>query len=125
MSEQKETEQKGVVHIADEVVASIAALAATEVEGVGALVAGAGVDISELLGKKNLSKGVKIVIVDTNATIDIFLLVKYGFSVQTVAQKVQDSVSSTINSMTGLHTVAVNVHINGISFDKEAKKSDK
>ncbi|GHV06746.1 alkaline-shock protein [Clostridia bacterium] len=112
-------QNKGAVHIAEDVVASVAALAATEVDGVASLAAG--VDISDFIGKKNLSKGVKLVITDGSVVVDVFLLVKYGAKVQDVARKVQTSVQGAVESMTGLEVTAVNVHVNGISFDKESK----
>ena len=123
--ENENKENKGNVHIADDVVASVAALAAAEIEGVGALVAGPGVDISELLGKKNMTKGVKLVMDDDNVTIDIFLLVKYGAAIQAVARKVQDAVGSAVESMTGLSVTAVNIRVNGVAFEKEPKKQEK
>ena len=123
--ENESKENKGNVHIADDVVASVAALAAAEIEGVGALVAGPGVDISELLGKKNMTKGVKLVMDGDNVTIDIFLLVKYGATIQNVARKVQDAVGSAVESMTGLNVTAVNIRVNGVAFEKEPKKQEK
>ena len=121
MSGSREHGTEGKIHIAEEVVASIVSMAAAEVDGVGALAAGTGVDISELLGKKH--KGVKLVMDGRNVTIDVFLLVKYGSMVQAVARKVQDGVTSAVESMTGLSVAAVNVHVNGVSFEKEPKKS--
>ena len=118
-------EENGMIHIAEDVVASIAALAAAEVEGVGALTTGSGMDWNELLGKKNITKGVKLVINENIVTLDIGILVKYGFAVSTVAQKVQEDVRAALVNMAGLETSAVNVHVCGIAFEKEGKKADK
>lgn len=114
-------DNKGAVHIAEDVIASVASLAAAEVEGVGSLVASGGVDISELLGKKNLTKGVKVAVDGDNVNVDVSLLVKYGFPVQIVAQKVQDNIRKALESMTGMNVGSVNVHVNGIAF--ETKKA--
>lgn len=113
-------DNKGTIHIAEDVIASVASLAAAEVEGVGSLVAG-GVDISELLGKKNLTKGVKVTVAEENVDVDVFVLVKYGFPVQNVAQKIQANIRKALESMTGMTVGAVNVHVNGITL--EPKKS--
>lgn len=115
-------ENNGSVHIAEDVVASVASLAACEVDGVSSLVAAGGSQISELLGKRNLSKGVKLTIVDESVTVDVHILVKYGSNVRNVAQKVQDNIKKTLESMTGMAVSAVNVHVGGISLKKDPKK---
>lgn len=114
-------EKKGNVHIAEDVIASVAALAATEVEGVSSLAAVGGMDISELLGKKNLAKGVKVTVTGETVDTDVFVLVKYGFSIQTVAQKIQSDVRKALESMTGMNVGSVNVSVNGIAL--ETKKA--
>ncbi len=113
-------EEQGSIHIAEEVVASIAALAVSEVEGVSSLTAGTGV--AELLSKKTPAKGVKITMDGAKVNIDVSMLVQYGYQITSVAQKVQESVRSAIETMTGLEAGVINVHINGVSFDKPAKK---
>ncbi len=124
MSENKNTvsqsDELGTVHIAEEVIASIAAIAATEVDGVSGL-SGA-MELSELLGKKNLSRGVKIAVEGSAVTCDVFILVKRTFAILKVSQQVQENVKAHIESMTGLEAPAVNVHVVGISFEKVAKK---
>lgn len=118
-------ETTGAVHISEEVVASVASLAACEVDGVSSLIAAGGVQISDLTGKRNLAKGVKLSITDETVTVDVHIMVKYGCNVCNVAQKVQDNVKSTLESMTGMAVDAVNVHIGGISLKKESKKAVK
>ena len=113
-------QENGNINISDEVVASIAAVAAAEIEGVAALGAG-GVDIAELLGKKSTSKGVKITITDAETVVDVYISVKYGCIIPTVATEVQDAIANALESMAGLNVSAVNVHVSGVAFDKEEK----
>ena len=110
----------GTVHISDEVVASIAALTAADVEGVASL--SAGVDFAELIGRRNLAKGVKIAIQDHSVMLDISLLVRYSYPIPAVAAKVQKKVKEAVESMTGMTVIEINIHVFGVSFDKESKK---
>lgn len=112
----------GSIQIAEEVIASIAALAANEIDGVCGLSANLGSDLAELLGKKNLGKGVKLEIADDKITIDCNVVAEYGYSVLDVAKNVQDKVSTSVESTTGMQVKQVNVNICGISLPKEAKK---
>ncbi len=123
MAEKKDikNQENGNINISDDVLASIAALAALEIEGVGALTAG-GVDFSELLGKKSISKGVKISFEEENTIVDVFMTVKYGAIVPSVAASVQEAVLNALDSMAGVAAKAVNVHVTGVLFEKEAKK---
>ena len=129
MSESKTTkktvvqsDELGNVHIAEEVIASIAALAAAEVEGVAALSSNVGQDLAELLGRKNLSRGVKIAVEKNLVTVDVYLFIKRNHTIVKVSQAVQENVKSSIESMTGLSAPVVNVHVAGIAFEKERKK---
>lgn len=126
MAENKEyltqKEDNGNINISEEVIASIAAVAATEVEGVSS-VGNASKDITEFLGKKSASKGVKLVIEEETIIVDIYVNVKYGSVVPTVAKYVQDNVASAIESMAGLTVSAVNVHVSGVQFEKTTKKT--
>lgn len=106
----------GTVHIADEVVGIIAGLAATEVDGVKSMTGGLAGGLAELLGKKNLSKGVKVEVGDKEAAIDLFLVLEYGTIIHFVAQKVQENVRKAIEGMTGLKAVEVNVNITGVEI---------
>jgi uncharacterized alkaline shock family protein YloU len=122
MSEAKEylvqPDEKGTVNISEEVVAAIAALAVSEVEGVYGLSSSFTADLAELLGKKNLAKGVKLSIDEDVVTVECFVVITYGFEIPTVAAGIQDSVITAIESMTGLKVAAVNVDICGISAAK-------
>ena len=112
-------DEKGSINISEEVIAVIAANAAVEVEGVASLSASLGKDLAELLGKKNISKGVKISVSEEAVTADIFVMVRLGYAVNEVGMKVQQRVLSAIQDMTGFAIEAVNVHICGISFEKD------
>lgn len=114
--------ENGNINIAEDVLASISALAAGEVEGVAGLYAPAGVDLAELLGKKSLSKGVKTQIVGRNVTIDLYITIVYGFKIPDVAAVLQNTVISAVESMTGLHVEAVNIHVGGVSFETKPEE---
>ena len=110
-------DDQGVIRISEEVVASIAAIAVTETEGVSGLCSS--LDIAELLGKRNLSKGIKITFVENNVTIETGIMVQYGMSVLQVAKAVQNNVKTAVESMSGLQVPEVNVRVCGISFEKQ------
>lgn len=117
-----ENENLGTIKIANEVVAIIAGLAATEVEGVTAMSGGVAGGIAEMLGRKNLSKGVKVEVGERESAIDIFLIVDYGSAIPDVAWRVQDNVKQAVESMTGLDVVEINVHVQGVHFSKEEEE---
>lgn len=114
----------GAVRIADEVVAVIAGLAATEIPGVTGMSGGIVGGIVEMLGRKNLSKGVKVEVGEQDASIDLFMVVDFGVSIPQVAEKVQDKVREAIEKMTGLRVIAVNVHIQGIGLGHDEVASE-
>jgi uncharacterized alkaline shock family protein YloU len=107
----------GILKIADDVVAIIAGLAATDVEGVAGMSGGLAGGIADMLGKKNLAKGVKVEVGDKQAKIDVFIVVKFGARIPDVAWSIQENVKKAIESMTGLEASEVNVHVQGVSFD--------
>lgn len=113
-----EAGQVGSVEIADEVVAIIAGLAATEVEGVASMAGNITNELVGKLGMKNLSKGVKVAVMDTSVSVDLSLQLKYGYSVPKVAQAVQDRVKNAIENMTGLSVIDVNIRIAGVNFEE-------
>ncbi len=106
----------GSIRIADEVVSIIAGLAATEVEGVAYMSGGIVGGIAEALGRKNLSKGVKVEVGEEEAAVDLYLIVSYGSRIPDVAWSVQENVKKAIESMTGLKVIKVNVHVQGVNF---------
>ncbi|MGB9839962.1 Asp23/Gls24 family envelope stress response protein [Thermovenabulum sp.] len=117
--------EKGSVKIADEVVSVIAGLAASEVSGVAGMSGGIAGGISEILGRKNLSKGVKVQINEKDAVIDVYLIVNYGVRIPEVAWKVQENVKKAVENMTGLNVSEVNIHIQGINFEQTPKEQTK
>ena len=108
----------GEVKIADEVVAIIAALAATEVDGVASMAGNITNELISRLGMKNLSKGVKVLVTDNNVDVDLALNIDYGYSIMKVSEKVQDRVKSAIENMTGLEVSMVNIRIMNVNMDK-------
>lgn len=121
MSEEniQEISELGSVRIADEVVAIIAGLASTEVEGVAGMSGGFAGGIAEILGRKNLSKGVKVKIEENETFIDIYVIADYGTRIHEVAKEVQKKTKSAVENMTGLDVTYVNVHIQGVKFKEE------
>lgn len=111
--------EKGTVNISEEVVAAIAALAVSEVEGVYGLSSSFTADLAQLLGKKNMSKGVKLSIEENVVSVECFVVINYGVEIPAVAANIQDSVMNAVESMTGLKVAAVDVDICGISAPKE------
>lgn len=110
---------EGAIHISEEVIASIAAAAVNEVEGVCGLSA----NMAELLNKKSLSKGVKLTLKENDAiSVDCNVIALYGHPVMEIAKNVQIAVSEAIAAMTGLSVAAVNVNVCGVAMNKAAKK---
>ena len=108
----------GEVRIASDVVAAIAALAATEIDGVYSM---AGNITNELIGKlgmKNLSKGVKILMEGGIVRVDMMVVVNYGYSIPEVSEQVQERVGQQIENMTGLSVSEVNVRIAGVKLEE-------
>ncbi len=112
----------GQIKIADEVVGVIAGLAATEVPGVAGMSGGIAGGIAEMLGRKNLSKGVKVEVGEKEAAVDLFIIVEYGAKIPDVSWQIQESVKKAIETMTGLNVVEVNIHIQGVNMEKEPKE---
>ncbi|NLL69848.1 MAG: Asp23/Gls24 family envelope stress response protein [Epulopiscium sp.] len=111
-------EKVGQVQIADEVVAIIAGLAAIEVEGVAGMAGNFTGDLVEILGKKNLSKGVTVDVGEQDVSVDLGIVIQFGVKIPEVAEIVQQKVKNSIETMTGLSVTEVNLHITGIHFEK-------
>ena len=111
-------ESVGEVKIADEVVAIIAGLAATEVEGVSAMAGNITNELVGKLGMKNLSKGVHVEVLEGAVSVELALHMQYGYNIPTVSAKVQDKVKSAIENMTGLSVSDVNIRIAGVDIEK-------
>ena len=112
-----EKEKLGEVQIADEVVAIIAGLADTEVEGVDSMAGNITNELVGKLGMKNLSKGVKVDVTEEHVSVDLSLNIKYGYKIPAVSEKVQDRVKTAIENMTGLMVLEVNVKIAGVNMN--------
>lgn len=105
----------GEVRIADSVVANIAVLAAKETEGVFETVGNAANEIMTKVGVKSASKGVRVVIIDGVVSVDLALIMQYGYNIPSTCKKVQDRVKNAIENMTGLEVADVNIRISGIN----------
>lgn len=117
----KEEGALGDIQIADEVIAIIAALAATEIDGVAKMYGNITNELVGKLGMKNLSKGVKVIVTPEDVKVDLSLELKYGYSVMEVSAKVQEKVKQAIETMTGLQVSMVRVRIAGVAVDKDEK----
>lgn len=117
----------GSIQIAPEVIEVIAGLATIEIKGVAGMSGGFAGGIAELLGRKNLSKGVKVEVGQRQAAVDVSIMIEYGIKIPEVAREIQRNVKYAIESMTGLDVIEVNVHIHDVYFkpsDKERPEED-
>ena len=113
----------GNVKISSDVIASIAATAAQEVNGVAGLTSKIPTDIRGIMGMKNLAKGVRVELNNNEVAIDLYISLRYGSKIQEVAQKIQENVKSAVDNMTGMDVTKVNVYIQCINFETpEAEK---
>jgi uncharacterized alkaline shock family protein YloU len=119
----QEVEGIGEVKIADEVVAIIAALAATEVNGVASMAGNVTNELVSKLGAKSLSRGVKLTVLENVVTVDLSLNIEFGKNILETSKKVQERVKSAIENMTGLEVADVNIHIaNVVDMENEKGK---
>lgn len=115
-----EDEPIGNIKISVDVVSTIAGIATSEVEGVAGMYGTFAGGIAEMLGaKKNPSKGVKVDMTETTATIDLYIVVDYGVRIPELSWEIQENVKNNVETMTGLDVQKVNIHIEGVSFAKE------
>lgn len=110
----------GTITYANEVIAIISGIAANEVEGIAGMVTAGG--LGEIISKnRNITRGVKVEVGTEEVSVDLYTIVEYGQPIQKVATEVQENVRKSIESMTGLHVVRVDVHVQGVSFEKEKR----
>ena len=110
----------GTITYANEVLAIIAGVAANEIDGIAGMSVSGG--LSDIIGKnRNVTKGVKVEIGGEEASVDLYVIVEYGQPIQKVSHDVQENVRKAVESMTGLHVARVDVHVQGLSFEKEKK----
>ncbi len=110
----QDDENKGQVQIADDVVAMIASLAATEVKGVHALAGNITNELMSKVGAKKLTKGVRVEVTEKNVTVSLAVTMEYGFNIPATCSKVQDKVKTAVENMTGLTCSDVNIRIIGV-----------
>lgn len=121
--EQETDTEMGIVKISDEVVEVIAGLAASEIEGIEGMSTTLVGGITQILsGKKNLSKGIKVNVEENSATIDLYVVVKYGIKIVDVAKQVQENVKKSVELMTGLNLTSINVYVQNVVLPKEEEK---
>lgn len=118
-AEPVEDEEIGNIKISVDVVSTIAGIAAAEVKGVAGMYTSFAGGIAEMFSsKKNPNKGVKVEMSEESVTVDLYIVVDYGIRIPELAWEVQENVSANIESMTGLKVDKVNIHIEGVSFEK-------
>ena len=120
-NEINEIEENGI-KISDDVVATIAGKAALEVKGVYAMFGGLAGGISEVFGKKNYTKGIKVENTEKALKIDVNIIVEYGARIPDVAYEIQNRVKKAIENMTGLKIEEVNVHVQGVNTELQNKE---
>ena len=111
-------QEDGSVSISEDVIAIIAWEAMHEVEGFGGPSAGFSGELAELIGRKNASRGVRITNVEQGVSVDVYITVRFGYSVTKVSRDIQEAISKSVQDMTGVPVSAVNVNVAGIAFDK-------
>ena len=107
----------GNIRIADEVVKTIAAKAAGDVEGVYKLAGGVVDEVSKMLGKKRPTNGVKVEVGEVECSIEVYLVIKYGYKIAEVAEAVQKAVLEEVSNLSGLKVVEVNVYVQNVKME--------
>ena len=123
--EQKQEDTENGIEISNDVIAVIAGVAVSEVQGVASMSGGFAGGITEVLsGKKNLAKGIKVEKSENSAKIDVNIIVEYGTRIPDVAYEIQNRVKKSVENMTGLKVEEVNVHVQGVNTDIVSKPSE-
>ncbi len=113
----------GTISYATEVISTIAGVAANEIEGIAGMCISGG--LSDIIGRnRNMTRGVKAEVGSEEASFDLYVIVEYGQPIQKVCHEVQENVRKAIESMTGLHVARVDVHVQGVSFEKEKQQTE-
>jgi uncharacterized alkaline shock family protein YloU len=115
-------EQSGKVTFNTDVIATIAGLATVEVPGVAGMSGGIVSGMAELLGRRNLTKGVKVAINEQECEVDLNIVVTYGVKIPEVTAKIQGDVKSSIETMTGLIVKSVDIHVQGVDLEKKKEE---
>lgn len=111
-------EDRGSINVSEDVIINIVIKAIKEVEGVSGLANTAGAELAELVGLKTIPKGVKVSLADDIIVVDAIITVQYGSNILKIAENAQNYVRSAIESATGFMNSVVNIHVSGISFEK-------
>ena len=121
----EETTEESGIKIADDVVAVIAGKAASEVSGVFGMSWGFAGGITEVFGKKNFTRGIKVDVQEQKVKIDVNIIVEYGARIPDVAFEIQNRVKKAVENMTGLDVLEVNVHVQGVNTETQEKNEEK
>ncbi len=112
-------ENAGNIKISPDVIATVAGIATNEIKGVAGMGGSVVGGIAEILGgKKNKGRGVKVEMIENNVVIDLYIIVEYGANIPDIAWEIQDNVKNSVESMTGMNVENVNIHVEGVSFEK-------
>ncbi len=114
----------GNIRIADEVVKTIAAKAAADVEGVYKLAGGVVDEVSKILGKKRPTNGIKVEVGEVECSIEVYLVIKYGYRIPEVAEEVQKAVLEEVSKLSGLKVVEVNVYVQNVRIEETVETSE-
>ena len=112
-----QNENDGSINISEDVVVAIASEAIGEIEGVGGMMTSMTEQLTEQFMGKKPARGIRMEVADGEITLDLYLMVKYGYAIPELAAKIQEAVMGAVASMTGFPVKAVNVHVGGISFN--------
>lgn len=118
-------ESNGTITFASEVIATIAGLAAADIPGVAGMSGGFVDGMADLIGRKNVTKGIRVEVGSEEVAVDVAIIVEYGRPITQVAEQIQSSVKKAIETMTGLRVVEVNVDVQGIKFKEQAPAQQK
>lgn len=114
----------GEISISDDVIGIIASLTVIEIEGVYSMSGGFAGGLANVLGRSDLSRGVKIDKDDNEVKVELYLILEYEYSIPDLAWKIQDKVKRTLEAMTGLNIIEVNIHVQGVNFPEGEEKDD-
>lgn len=118
-------DEMGDIKVADEVLSIVAGLAASEVSGVYAMSGGIREGLTDMLGKQNFSKGIKVETEGHSVRVEVHVIITYGYNIPDVAIKLQEKVKEAVEAMTGFEVTAVDIHVEGVKKEKNKDLSDK
>jgi len=110
-------DERGSINISEDVIAVMVGAAIREIEGVAGLSNTIGSELADFIGRKSVTKGVKVQFDDEKIVVDVIVMVRFGVKINEVGEKIQEAVANAVEGMTGLGSI-VNVHISGISYEK-------